>query len=527
VAVLVSATQVFGQAQLADELVLLGKGVTDQGRARDELHFSNAPGALDSRLGGAPGSGDAALGERSPGDSGRRARPDLLTAAAGNQSALRYSQPPIEMLPAPVAMTPSALSVSGPLELPPADLEGPEDGLTLEAAIDLLVSRNLDLRTKYQEIPKAEADVLTAGLRSNPLIFGSIDSIPYGQFTPQRPGETTYGLTVIQAWDINHKRLYRVTAARRARSVLQAQYQDAVRLEIDALCSAYIDVLAARENVRYIEASIQGLTELQSAVDKQIAGQQAARIDGLRVSVQLESARLAFDEASAAFENSKRTLANFLNLPLADDSQFDVRGSVRVDAGKIPPADELIDLAFNSRPDLTSYRLGVSRAQANVDLARKEKCPDVFVLYSPWGLQDNRPTGGQNSTSWGISAMATVPVFNRNQGNIRRAELNVAQTRNEWSALTKRVELEVRQAAKDYEVALNVVNRLEKQVLPQARTVRDSTLTLLKSGEVNTVTYLESQREYVDVVRQYRDAAIRLRRAAMRINTVVAMRLIP
>jgi cobalt-zinc-cadmium efflux system outer membrane protein len=309
--------------------------------------------------------------------------------------------------------------------------------------------------------------------------------------------------------------------------VLQAQYQNAVRLEIGDLCSAYIDVLAARETVRYVEASIRGLTDLQSAVEKQIAGQQAARIDGLRVSVQLESAQLALEEANASLENAKHRLANLLNLPLADDSQFDVRGSIRVDAGQIPPAEELIDLAFHNRPDLTSYRLGVSRAQAGVDLARKEKCPDVFVLYSPWGLQDNRPIGGQNSTSWGISAMATVPVFNRNQGNIRRAELNVAQTRNEWMALTKRVELEVRQAAKDYEVSLNASNRLQNQVLPQARNVRDSTLNLLKAGEVDVVAYLGSQREYVDVVRQYRDAAIRLRRAAMRINTAVAMRLIP
>lgn len=520
------AGNAFGQAQLADELIVISKGTREQDRVRDESHFTSSPGSLGSRLGPAPGSGQVAITPGLPGGAPPRPRPDVLTAASGNVNLAQYKLP-IEMLPPVETIAPGSLPVSGPMELPTTELEGPENGLTLDGAIDVLIARNLDLRTKFQEIPKAEADILTAGLRGNPMVFGSIDSVPYGQYSATRPGETNYGLTVIQPWDINNKRYYRVIAARNARSVLQAQYQDAVRLEIDNLCVAYIDVLAARETLRYIEASLSGLTELQSIVEKQITAKEASTIDRARVSVQLASAQLALNEANAALAKSKQILANLLDLPMADDSQFDVRGSIRVNAGKVPSVDELVDLAFNSRPDLTSYRLGVNRAQSDVDLARKERFPDVFVLYAPWGLQDNSPTGQQNSTSWGISAMASIPLFNRNQGNIRRAEVNVAQTRNEWLALTKRVELEVRQAAKDYDVAQNLVTRMEQQVLPQARQVRDGTLELLKGGESDAVAYLGAQRDYVDVIRQYRDALIRLRRTAMKINTVVAMKLIP
>ena len=47
-----------------------------------------------------------------------------------------------------------------------------------------------------------------------------------------------------------------------ARRVLEAQYQDAVRLQINNLYTAFVDVLAARETVRYAEASVTGLDKV-------------------------------------------------------------------------------------------------------------------------------------------------------------------------------------------------------------------------------------------------------------------------
>ena len=44
-------------------------------------------------------------------------------------------------------------------------------------------------------------------------------------------------------------------------------------------------------------------------------------------------------------------------------------------------------------------------------------------------------------------------------------------------------------------------------VLPNARNLHDTTMRLLKAGEVDSVAYLSAQGgEYVEVVRQYRDA---------------------
>jgi cobalt-zinc-cadmium efflux system outer membrane protein len=422
-------------------------------------------------------------------------------------------------------LAPAELPLYGALEMPTQGEEGPPDGLTLDAAIDRLVRENFDLRTRYREIPKAQADILSAGLRGNPLIFASADNVPYGSYSPQRPGENGYGIAIIQPVDVNHKRRVRILAAQRAKRVIEAQYQNALRLEIDNLYTAFVDVLATRETVRYLDASLSGLNEILQVADKQWRSKQISLIDVNRLTIQRDSAQIALEEANAALVKARTTLATLINIPSAAAEQLAVRGSIVTLINTLPPTDELVGLALANRPDLMSYRLGVQRARADASVARAEAFPDIFVLYTPFGYQNNTPTGGQDATSWGLGVFASVPLFNRNQGNIQWAAINVSQTSLETAGIERQIQTEVLQAVKNYSTALGTVAKLEHDVVPRARDVRNMTLNLFRSGEEGAVGYLNAQREYSEVIRQYRDALIRLRRAALNLNTVVALRI--
>jgi len=514
---------VFAQKQLADELLLLGAG--QQAQRQEQAATSTAPGGQYNRLGPSPGAGQSAI-QPLPGAESRVARRRDVLSVASNPLGGIHDRPQAELLATPPHVAPAELPAGGPLELPQPGEEGPENGITLDVAVATVVDQGLSLRAKFQEIPKATADVLTAGLRGNPLVFANVDNAPYGKYSPARPGETGYGVTIIQPIDINQKRAYRVIAAERARSVIHAQYQDAVRLEIDQLYTRYVDVLAARESLRYVEASLVGLQEVRTTVERLVRGNELTTLEVGRIEVQIDAAELAHLEALAAHEKARQGLAAILSRPAPEVMPFEIRGSIHTDISGVPGAEQMLDLARANRPDLRAFRLGMHRAAAEVDLAVKERYPDVFVLYSPWGLTDNSAIGGQNATSWGVSGMASVPLFNRNQGNIRRAELSGRQTRIEWEQLERQIEAEVRQGAHDFQVAHAKVKRLTETILPKSRTIRDKTLAQLRAGQIDTLTYLQAQREYVEIVRQHRDALITLRRAALQINTAVAVRIV-
>lgn len=524
VVVVGQARPAFGQAQLADDIVLLSQGLRAQENTRSSPHLGNV-GAGDSRLRIVPGADDARLGEeigRSPTQG-----PDVLAAASrpGTQARAPGGS---EFVPRPASASQAAqLPQYGLLDLPQTADEGPSDGLTLDVAVAQILQSNLDLRVKFQEIPKADADILSAGLRGNPLVFASADDVPYGRNSLNRPGENGYGVTVIQPFDINHKRTVRILAAQRAKRVIDAQYQDAVRLELDGLYTAYVDALAARETARYMEVSVAGLDQVLAALHRQHNLQQTSMLEIDRAVIQRESAQLALEDARVALRKAMQLLGARINLPAGQAEQMQLRGALQTPHVALAPADELVGLALVGRPDLMAYRLGIDRAQAGVGLARKEAFPDVFVLYTPWGYRNNTPTGGRDATSWSLGVMASVPLFNRNQGNIRRAEINTAQTRVELCRLERQVELEVRAAVADLQLVETAVTRLERDIVPRAKDVRDRTLRLMQGGEASVVDYFNAQREYSEVVRQLRDALIRERRTALHVNTVLALRVFP
>ena len=179
------------------------------------------------------------------------------------------------------------------------------------------------------------------------------------------------------------------------------------------------------------------------------------------------------------------------------------------------------------RPDAVSFRLGVSRAQADVRLARANRLNDVYVLLQPYTYQDNTPYGLKSAKSWALGVTVPLPIYNRNQGAIQRAVLNVDQTRTELAELERQIAIDIEKAAQEYAVTRQEVDELRKEVIPEARQVRDEAYRLYLSGETSIVNYINAQLDFNQVAKQFLDTAIRHRRSMLNLNTVTGRRIMP
>jgi cobalt-zinc-cadmium efflux system outer membrane protein len=429
----------------------------------------------------------------------------------------------------PIQEPPSfELPLYGPLELPARPVEEPDAGLSLDEAIARLIQANLDLQAKFLEITQARADVLTASLRANPVLYYGTQLIPYGRFSDDRPGgQTQYDLNVTLPLDLNRKRRARIEAAGRAQRVVEAQYQDAVRLKIAELYAVYVDILAARETVQYAQASIEGLDRIIEVTRVRQRGGELTTADVERVEIQRAAAQVGLTEAEEALGEATRALAPLLNLSLPEAQSLELRDPIRVRTPPPPPGDALIQLAYEHRPDLAAYRLGVRYAAAELRLAERERFQDVFLLVQPYTFQNNEPFGQKSAHSWGVGLTVPLPLFDRNQGRIQRAVLNIRQTQIELDTLLQQIATEVLQAERRYQVTGSSVERIEQELLPKALRVRDNVLRRYQGGEADLVDFLNAQREYNDLVRQFRDTLIRHRRAMLDLNTAVGARILP
>ncbi len=491
------------------------------------------PGSGANSLGGQPGGGSSVLSSPTGGGapiSGRTGAtaPHVYSAVSNPSNAPGPNDQP-SGIRAPQAQPTYSVPSYGSFEMPtgPVD-DGPPDGLTLDQAIDTTIRYNLDLHAKSYEIPQAQADILNAGLRANPVFYADGQLVPYGRYTRERPGgQTQYDVNVSYPFDLSGKRAARTLYATRAKRVIEAQYQDAVRLGIDQLYSAWVTVLAARQTVRYSQKSVIGLGKLYDVTLELFKRDQITRADVSRVKYQLEAAKVGLIDAEEALRKAKRDLGAILNVKAEEAETIEVRGTIQDLGAQPPPDEELIRMALAIRPDVVAFRLGVKTAEANVRLQLANRMTDVYVLAQPYTFQDNSPFGLKSPTSWALGVTVPLPIYNRNQGGIARAKLNVTQSQIELANVERQLITDVQQAINEYRVTRRMVTHIHDDLVPEARQVRDDTYRLYKGGELNLISYLNAQREYTDIIKQYLDTVVRHRRAMLAVNTVLGERVLP
>ncbi|WP_435019044.1 TolC family protein [Tundrisphaera sp. TA3] len=492
---------------------------------------SPLPGANGSTLGRTPGSGSSAgnlpgeqqiLGGRA-GTSTPRVPTAISTPGAGPQ-APEGTSPTIPTVPAL-----SEVPLYGTLALPSAADEGPENGLTYDQALDRMLGLNLELTARRFEIPLAQADILTASLRANPIFYADAQLVPYGNYTKERPGgQTQYDVNISYPLDVTHKRRARTEQATAAKRVVEAQYQDAVRIQIANLSTAYLAALEARETVRYAEAGVRGLEGIVAAT-RELAAQGKVRTnaDVARLEAQRAAAELGVNDALDGYRRARVALAGYLAMSPAEAEGLELRASLRDPAPPPPSVEQLTDMALRCRPDVVAFRLGVASAGAGLKLQKANRLNDIYVLYQPYTYQNNAPINAKSPTSWALGVTVPLPIYNRNQGNIERAKINIDQTRVQLAAVESQAVIDVRQAEREYARTRDALERLERNVLPPYQKAMEDTRTLYESGEADVTAYLTIQREYNDQVRLYRDTAVRHRRAMLGLNTAVGTRIMP
>ena len=434
--------------------------------------------------------------------------------------------------PQPAPVSPTTTPFYGTLDIPTQDDDGPADGVTLDQAIDITLERSLDLRSKFLEIPMARADILQANLRSNPIFYQDGQLLQYKgastQFTRAAPGgPSQFDTNITYPLDVSRKRIARTRVAVQAERVLEALYQDAVRQRIDDVYGAFVTALAARQTVRYAKQSADRLVDVMERNEERFKKGDISLAELNQVRIRYRTARLGLVDAEAAFRKAKLDLGALMNLKLDEIARLELKGTISDVAPPPPPADELRKLAVAERPDVVSVRLGVQRAEADFRLAKANAFSDVYVLWQPYTFQDNTPYGLKSQYSWALGVTVPLPIYNRNQGGISRAKINVTQSELQLGDLERQAQIDVEEAVQEYEITRREVAELREHVLPPAQQVRDNVYKLWSEGHSSLLDYLDAQADYNQTVKQYLDTAVRHRRSMLSLNTVVGRRIMP
>src|SRR6185312_6172428 len=164
--------------------------------------------------------------------------------------------------------------------------------------------------------------------------------------------------------------------------------------------------------------------------------------------------------------------------------------------------DELQKTAQTKRPDLLAGQQMQARSLADVRLQLAQGKVD-YTLGSEYRRQQGLAGRGN---SLGFFVQTNIPIFNRNQGEIARANQERIQTEARQRALVAAITNEVQIAYQQYTVSRDSLSEIQHQMLGRALDVRDTTEYSYKRGEASLVEFLDAQRAYNDTIQTYNEA---------------------
>lgn len=361
--------------------------------------------------------------------------------------------------------------------------------LTLEQAIAMALSTSPALRSAAQSVATAEGARVQAGLFPNPEISLLREGLS------STSGRTdTYQLS--QALELGGKRGARIQLADQDRTLALGDVNiGKADLRADVI-AAYLDALTTQEHVTLARESLSLAGKATNAATRRVAAGKISPLEKTRSSVAEAGARLELSQAVADAALAKRRLA-----ALWGSIQPEARPlqTPDIDLAAIPLLAEL-QSRLEASPQMQRARMQIARQEAQVNLAKADRIPDVTVTL---GQKKDRMT---NVSQTVVGLAIPLPLFNRNQGNLLSALRSVDKAKTDAEVEYLRASQALADAHQRASVAQEQIDSMRKEILPAAQSAFDAAVTGFELGKFGFIDVLDAQRTLFQSRAQYLSA---------------------
>jgi outer membrane protein, heavy metal efflux system len=368
--------------------------------------------------------------------------------------------------------------------------------LTWQQVKERFAATNPTLKAAQMNIDESRAAEITAFLRPNPDFGLSADGTqltPYhGVWQPFTGTQISPSISYLHERD--HKRELRRDTARETTNISESQYLDQERNLLFNLRSAFVQVLLSKailvnatENLAYWNRELEVQRTRYNAGD-------LALVDLNRLELQSAQFESDYETATVNLRTAKIQLLMLMNdrTPI---ERFDVNGAFEFH-DELKPLEEFRKVALETRPDLKAAAQNVDLAKLNHDLAVANGSTDP--TYSIWWTHNPSFNNPNDFNTVGASVSIPLRIFDRNQGEKARTEIDIGRNEKLREANEAQVFNDVDSAYWTLVEALNLLKPYRSKYLLMATDVRDRMAFSYQNGGASLLDFLDSEKAYRD-----------------------------
>ena len=367
----------------------------------------------------------------------------------------------------------------------PAALVGP---VAVDDLVAIAVARNPRLSKAAFAIDAAQGRHIQAGLYPNPDLAINSDEIG------DRTGHGVLNIPKLTQTIVTGKKLSlaQAVAATEVDQATLALLGERYAV-IAAVRAAYFDLYALERKIEVLDRLVKLGDESVKTGKAFLDNKKLSQLDLVQLEVEREKFHAEAEAARREVPGARRALA-----AIVGDSRLAI-GELRAAFEDLPVYDpaRTHDVVLATNPEARKAQVGVERAHAAIRRAQAEVIPDVTVYTGYIRQYENKAHDLQ------LGMNAPIPVWNRNQGNIRAAQAELGAAVQDVARVENELAERVATALRVYSGAARRAELYRVDILPKAKQAAELSLQAFKGGQFDYLRVLQAQRAVAEAALEY------------------------
>ncbi|MET6996148.1 TolC family protein [Chitinophaga defluvii] len=391
-----------------------------------------------------------------------------------------------------------------------------QNGITLKQALHAAQQNNPFLQPEKLNLNIAQSDVVTAGLRPNPVLNNQTLQLMNDRYFAtgtkfQNAHNRQVWWQVTKQFQLANQRKYKQEVAGKNVSVTEKNYATTEVMVLLETGNKWVDVWYNKMNLDLVQEAKTNIDSLVAIQQIRLRNQVISESDLARTQLLAEQYQLQLQQASQAYQNEIQNLQLLTGsmAPVSIDTSDPVITLVVTEQ-----LDSLLAISYTRRPDIQVATHTIAAAKSNVKLQKALAIPnpELGLIYNP-----------QNTVPYfGFFGTIDLPFFSRNQGEIKKSRFQLQQSEQALSAIRQQVQTDVQTTFHTYELNKEAIRKYDA-ILSKSTQVLTAVKYAYARGGTTIIDFLEAERTWFDTQKMYYTALYDYRRSYLQLLYVTGL----
>ncbi len=371
-------------------------------------------------------------------------------------------------------------------------------GLTLDEAIDMALTYNLDLQAKRKELGAAKEDIKIANRLQNPRVVGNflIGKVRLGnssQVGIDQPVEFM-------------KRGPRKKVAKAKYSIAQnkvREYEHDLKIEV---MRAYFDVLYLKSVVSIMNDRKLLFEEMADVAKTKSPNADNYKIELLQSDIRYKRMMIELNQAKANLLSAQFHLNKVINMEKTENMYDATETSLFAEdlsilSISLLPYDIIEKIAMKYSYSLRIADYDIKRAEAEVSVAKSKRIPD-FNVGGGYAWQAHYRGGGNDWPGAFVGASMDMPILYFYGPDIRKANLILEKSKMDKTSFENKLKIALKQDYNNFKYAKENMEYY-REIMQESRDILEMSKERFSKGKTTFLNLLIVENTHQQTLQEY------------------------